>query len=190
MKIYTKTGDSGQTSLASGERISKENVRLEAYGTVDELNAHVAVLYEQLCDIKTSSPLHKTMMSRIRDIQKALFYLGAELATKSKKNVTSKVKLEASAIRDLEQDMDVFHQHLVPLTHFILPGGHMANAQSHVARCVCRRAERCCVRLSVQETIRPDVIMYLNRLSDWLFVVARVISSLLKVEEVLWHATD
>ena len=187
MKIYTKTGDSGMTSLASGERVSKEDLRLEAYGTVDELNAHVAILYEQLSKIKTSFPLHQVIMKRLQEIKASLFYLGSELATKSKTKLTSNIKLEQSTIGVLEKDMDSFNQHLVPLTNFILPGGHMANAQAHMARCVCRRAERACVRLHLRDPIRHDVIMYLNRLSDWLFVVARVISHLLKVKEVLWQ---
>jgi len=179
MKIYTKKGDTGKTSLLGGTRVPKYNMRIEAYGTVDELNAYLGLISDQEAALE--------YRAIIRMIQDRLFTLGSILATDPAK---SKVKLPELAIADveiLEKSMDKMEQALPPLKNFVLPGGHSANSLAHVARCVCRRAERRVVELNDQEEVDPLILQYLNRLSDWLFVLSRSFSVETGSVEVLWN---
>lgn len=189
-KIYTKVGDKGTTLLASGERVSKASPRIEAYGTVDELNAVVGmlrdVLQERVSQTKTArcDDIH----ARLLVIQNELFDLGGELSTPAKVlNAARQSVVSAASIARLEAEMDEMNEHLPPLENFVLPGGHLANSVAHLARTVCRRAERCVVSLAEIEDVRDDARVYLNRLSDWLFVICREVSFRFKVPETLWQ---
>jgi cob(I)alamin adenosyltransferase len=187
MKIYTGTGDSGKTSLFSGERIGKSNNRIEAYGAVDELNAMIGVVIA-LIPVGTDAELAKAQLTRI---QSDLFRLGACLATTA--DSPSKALLEPVDENDsqrLEEQMDQMQLKLPELTAFILPGGHPSAAWSHVARTVCRRAERRIVAL-LEQDVSADVdagslLTYVNRLSDYLFVLARYCNYLAGVNEEVW----
>ena len=185
MKIYTKTGDQGKTSLFGGTRVKKSNLRIDAYGTVDELNSHIGLIRDQLED--------KELIDDLIRIQSKLFTLGAMLATpldKEKlKNGSDRLKIEKieeGEIQFLEKKMDLMDKTLEPMTHFILPGGHPVVSFCHIARCVCRRAERITVELADTETINIHILIYLNRLSDYLFVLARKLTKDNKVEEIPW----
>lgn len=185
MKIYTKTGDQGKTSLFGGTRVKKNNLRIDAYGTVDELNSHIGLIRDQLKD--------KDLTSDLIRIQSKLFTLGAMLATpqdKEKlKNGADRLKIEKieeGEIQFLEDKMDLMDMALEPMTHFILPGGHPVVSFCHIARCVCRRAERITVELADKEAINIHILIYLNRLSDYLFVLARKLSKDYKVKEIPW----
>lgn len=179
MKIYTKTGDSGTTALLGGKRVSKADLRIEAYGTVDELNAHIGLLRDQQINLPRADIL--------KDIQEKLFVMGASLATAPGKDNVKKPDLQPSDIMSLELEIDRMDSELEPLTRFILPGGHQVVSFCHLARTVCRRAERCVVTLEEQEEVKEHVIQYLNRLSDYLFVLGRLIAKELNVEEVTWE---
>lgn len=179
MKIYTKTGDSGTTSLLGGVRVSKAHVRIEAYGTVDELNAYVGLLRDQEVNARRKDFL--------KEIQDRLFTLGAELATEPGTDKVVKPSLLDSDITALEDSMDEMEKGLEPLKNFILPGGHQSVSFAHLARCVCRRAERITITLSDQEPVDQLVLKYLNRLSDYLFMLGRKMASELEVEEVKWQ---
>jgi len=182
MKIYTKTGDKGTTMLFGGGRVPKHHIRIESYGTVDELNSHIGLLHAQ--DIELT---YKAWLS---EIQARLFTVGAILATDpSKKNVQSPDLLE-SDIELLEHAIDKMNESLPPLTNFVLPGGHTTVAHCHVARCVCRRAERRATHLAEieEETVPLIVVRYLNRLSDFLFVLSRKIAYDVAAEERIWSA--
>ncbi len=177
--LYTRTGDRGTTSLVGGTRVPKTHVRLEAYGTVDELNAHLGLLL--------AYPLDKAAVSLLRQVQNNLFCVGAALATEEADGRHTAV-LEAACVGELEQAIDVLDASLPPLRHFVLPGGCAAAAQCHVCRTVCRRAERCILRL-VEEGISPDetLLQYINRLSDYLFALARKINLDQGADEILWE---
>ena len=177
LKIYTKTGDQGQTSLFGGRRVSKAYIRIDAYGTVDELNACLGLLRDHLAD--------EQQRSRLKDIQDRLFTLGANLAADPEKQLP-KPGILPEDIDILEKEMDRMDATLPELRNFILPGGHPAVSFCHLARCVCRRAERLVVSLSLEESVDPVLIQYLNRLSDFLFILGRRISADLGVEEVVW----
>jgi len=185
MKIYTKTGDQGKTSLYGGTRVKKSNLRIDAYGTVDELNSYIGLVKDQLED--------KEVIKDLLRIQNKLFALGAMLATpldKEKlKDGSDRLKIEkieATEIQYLESKMDMMNESLDPMTHFILPGGHTIVSFCHISRCVCRRAERISVELADSEEINPYIIIYLNRLSDYLFVLARKLTKDYKVKEIPW----
>lgn len=165
MKIYTKTGDDGTTSLFSGGRVSKAHLRVEAYGTVDELNSVIGVA-------RAFNPSTQTM-EWLEQVQNQLFHLGADLATPRDAKADWVVRMDSSKIEWLENLIDQMTADLEPLKNFILPGGTPAAAQLHVARTVCRRAERLTVSLSEHDQIGEFVVKYLNRLSDWLFTLAR-----------------
>lgn len=175
--------------LASGEKVSKSSMRIEAYGTVDELNAVVGMLR----DVLNQSPyLQNPNLLRIAErllvIQNELFDVGGELSTPAEYlNVDRQQVVKQAQIKRLEDEMDAANQHLAPLANFVLPGGNLANSTAHLARTVCRRAERRVVALAEHESIRDDVRIYLNRLSDWFFIVCREISHNLKIPEVLWQ---
>jgi cob(I)alamin adenosyltransferase len=165
MKIYTKTGDDGTTSLFSGGRVSKTHLRVEAYGTVDELNSILGVARAHQPDAHTDAWLAQ--------VQRQLFNLGADLATPLDAKSDWVVRMDAETVLWLENAIDEMTAQLPELKHFILPGGSAAAAQLHVARTVCRRAERLIVGLQTQEPIGDHVLNYLNRLSDFLFTLAR-----------------
>lgn len=179
MKIYTKTGDGGQTALFGGARVSKSSLRVSAYGDVDELNSHLGVVCAHSSD--------SAFATRLREIQAELFSLGAELAKNPDKDVDVGVPGVADdEIAQLERDIDTFETELEPLKTFILPGGTEVAAFLHVARTACRRAERAVVQLRTAEPVRPELLRYLNRLSDLLFVMARVANHRAGVADVPW----
>ncbi|APG64108.1 ATP:cob(I)alamin adenosyltransferase [Tenacibaculum todarodis] len=185
MKIYTKTGDKGTTALFGGTRVPKYNLRIESYGTADELNSHIGLIRDQEISEHIKSSLNK--------IQHDIFTLGAMLATPPEKETLKNgkerlniLKVENNSIEFLEKEIDKMNEELPQMTHFILPGGHQTVSFCHIARCVCRRTERLVVELSEQEPINPDVLMYLNRLSDYLFVLARKLSKDLSAKEIKW----
>lgn len=185
MKVYTKTGDKGTTALFGGTRVPKHHIRIESYGTVDELNSHIGLIRDQ--DI---NPNYKKILERIQD---RLFTLGAILATDPEKAVLKNgkdrlniPKISEADIELLENEIDSMETELPPMTHFVLPGGHTTVSYCHIARCVCRRAERLSVHLNEIEPTDMMVLTYLNRLSDYLFVLARKLSHDLKADEVKW----
>jgi cob(I)alamin adenosyltransferase len=185
MKIYTKTGDNGTTGLYGGNRVKKYNLRIDSYGTVDELNAYIGLMKDQ--EISTS------IKDSLLKIQNELFTLGAMLATPLEKETLKSgaerlniPKIDSNSIVFLENEIDTMEEGLAPMTHFILPGGHQTVSFCHIARCICRRAERLCVALNDEETINNDILKYLNRLSDYLFVLARKLSKDLSVAEIKW----
>ena len=182
MRIYTRTGDDGSTGLFGGTRVPKDDLRIEAYGTVDELNSFLGKLIE-----------HKAMSENrefFREIQAELFTLGSHLATKDSKMREKLPNLSEHAIKKFEDWMDAADEKLPVLKNFLLPGGHPAVADAHIARAVCRRAERRCVGLSREEDVNPELIKYLNRLSDLLFTTARLLSYLTETEEIAWKTCD
>lgn len=185
MKIYTKTGDTGTTSLFGGSRVPKHSLRIESYGTVDELNSHIGLIRSQKIDTHSKETLIQ--------IQKKLFTLGSTLATDPKKAIlkSGKERLKIQKVNEesielLESEMDSMNESLPDLTHFILPGGNNAVSYCHIARTVCRRAERRVTELNEIEPIDPLVVKYLNRLSDFLFVLARKLTKDMEAEEILW----
>lgn len=178
MKIYTKTGDDGTTSLFAGGRVSKAHLRVEAYGTVDELNAIIGVARSHQPSEKTSTLLEK--------VQNQLFHLGADLATPMDAKAEWVVRMDSATVTWLEESIDALTAELPELKHFILPGGCLTSAQLQVARTVCRRAERIAIALSESETLSEHVITYLNRLSDWLFTLARWENQQAGISESKW----
>lgn len=181
-KIYTKTGDAGKTSLIGGTKVFKSDLRIEAYGTVDELNSHIGLVSDFCNDNKSKSIL--------KEIQDRLFTIGSELACDPEKNIHMPIPdLHESDIKLLEDEMDAMDEQLPVMKKFILPGGLPAVSFAHVARCVCRRAERCCVRLKENGgEVNPLVIKYINRLSDYLFMLARFIGMKNNASEIIWNA--
>ena len=183
IKIYTKTGDNGITSLLGGTKILKSDLRIEAYGTVDELNSYIG-----LCRDLVPDNAAKNVLSEIQD---RLFTIGSSLACDPAKEPKMKIPdLKEEDVGLLEKEIDRMHRVLPEMKNFILPGGHPTVSHLHIARCVCRRAERCCVRLQEGATEDDFIIKYLNRLSDYLFILARFVAHLLKVEETPWKPRD
>lgn len=185
MKIYTKTGDKGTTALFGGTRVSKHHIRIDSYGTIDELNAWLGLIRDQNIDSRSKNILTA--------IQENLFTIGAILATdpekmllKSGKERLNIPKINAADIEVLENEMDVMNELLPPMTHFILPGGHTTVSYCHITRTVCRRAERMATLLFEKEPFDENVLKYINRLSDYLFVLARKLSKDLKADEIKW----
>jgi cob(I)alamin adenosyltransferase len=180
LKIYTKTGDKGTTSLIGGTRVPKSHSRIEAYGTVDELNSYIGLCKDILTDSQLRTVLQET--------QDRLFTIGSSLACDPDKETKMKMPdLKEDDVTYLEKEIDRMNEQLPPMKNFILPGGHPTVSHIHIARCVCRRAERCCVRLEMEkQEIEPIVVKYLNRLSDHLFVLARFVAHQLKAEEIPW----
>jgi cob(I)alamin adenosyltransferase len=180
-KIYTKTGDAGRTSLIGGTKVPKSHIRINAYGTVDELNAFIGLLSDQLSDMHSRELL--------REIQDRLFTIGSSLACDPDKEVAMKIPdLKESDILLLENEIDAMNEKLPEMKSFILPGGHVAVSTAHICRTICRRAERIIVELDALEPLgQPLIIKYLNRLSDYLFVLARYIGQLLGAEEIKWE---
>ncbi len=189
-KIYTKVGDKGTTLLASGVKVPKDSPRIDCYGTVDELNSFLGLLRDTLAETNHAllRDVFPDLLKQFALIQNECFDLGGELATPlDVLDPTRQQVVTATAIARLEREMDAYNESLEPLANFVLPGGHRANSLAHVCRTVCRRAERGIVALANSgEAVREEPRIYLNRLSDWLFVVSRVISARLGVPEVLW----
>lgn len=180
MKIYTKTGDKGQTSLYGGERVSKKSLRLDSYGTVDELNSTIGIVRVYNKD--------KELEEKLFRLQNSLFSLGADLATPLSMSKEIKiVRIDEEEITELETEIDKWDSELEPLQVFILPGGTEAGAFLHLARTICRRAERLTVELSELEEINEFCVKFLNRLSDWLFVIARIANSRANFNEAKWQ---
>lgn len=179
-KIYTKTGDLGRTSLIGGTKVPKSNIRIDAYGTVDELNSFIGLVGDYIDEPNTKNTLKK--------IQDRLFTIGASLACDPNLEQTMKIPdLTEEDVVFLENEIDKMNFVLPIMKNFVLPGGHFAISTTHVARCVCRRSERCCVNMLEHELfVAPLVIKYLNRLSDYLFVLSRYIGHSLNVPEVKW----
>ena len=179
LKIYTKTGDNGSTSLLGGTRLPKDHIKIEAFGSVDELNAWIGIL--------TDVSGNESRKSFLKEIQDRLFTIGSTLASEEEYNKSKLPELYESDIEVLEKAIDAYNEEIPPLRSFVLPGGHLLVSQTHVARTVCRRAERQVIRLSHEEDIEPIIIKYLNRLSDYLFVLSRKITHEQKTEEVAWR---
>ncbi|MFD2513740.1 cob(I)yrinic acid a,c-diamide adenosyltransferase [Pontibacter locisalis] len=178
MKIYTKTGDKGSTSLIGGTRVAKSDLRIEAYGTVDELNSYIGLVRDQ--------EVNKSRMDVLKEIQDRLFTIGALLATDPDKSKMKTPDLQEEDITLLEKEIDSMTAEVPPLRAFVLPGGHQSVSFCHVARCVCRRAERLAIRLQQVAEVDDLVIKYLNRLSDYLFALCRKMTQELGAEEVVW----
>ncbi|MFV0238154.1 MAG: cob(I)yrinic acid a,c-diamide adenosyltransferase [Flavobacteriales bacterium] len=184
MKIYTKTGDQGTTALYGGTRVSKSHMRIDVYGTIDELNSWIGLIRHEV-----SMSVDQEILLKI---QKDLFYIGAELALDPAKKILSNGKnrlktiINTSQIQFLEKQIDSYDNNLPPLAHFILPGGHKTTSQIHIARTICRKAERITVALSQIEEVRLELIQYLNRLSDYLFTLARKIGHDNHYDETFW----
>jgi len=185
MKIYTKTGDKGNTALIGGRRVPKYHIRIETYGTVDELNSHLGLLRDQAID--------EHYKDILEIIQNNLFTVGAALATdpekallKNGKNRLNISKVNSKDAQLLKKKINNINLELPEMTHFVLPGGHHVVSFCHIARCVCRRAERMATSLNEVNTLDPEILVYLNRLSDYLFVLARKLSQELSAKEVKW----
>jgi cob(I)alamin adenosyltransferase len=185
MKIYTKTGDNGTTALYGGERVPKNHIRIETYGTVDELNSYIGLIKDQAI-----ADEYKNVLTEIQD---RLFTIGATMATPPEKEVKKDGSLRLqnlgiieSDLQLLENQIDTMESFLPVMTHFILPGGHTTVSYCHIARCICRRAERLAVHLSLNEQLDVSCIKYLNRLSDYLFVLARKLTLDLQANEQKW----
>lgn len=179
MKIYTKTGDKGTTSLIGGTRLSKAHVRIDAYGTVDELNSYIGLLRDQ--------PVNEGRKDLLKEIQDRLFTIGSHLASEPDQKKKVLPDLHDEDITLLEREMDGIDARVPPLRAFILPGGHASVSFGHVARTVCRRAERAVIHLQQGEEVEPIVVRYLNRLSDYLFMLCRAMTQELGIEEVTWQ---
>ncbi|PLK42768.1 cob(I)yrinic acid a,c-diamide adenosyltransferase [Emticicia sp. TH156] len=179
MKIYTKTGDKGTTALVGGRRVSKGALKIESYGTIDELNSWIGLIRDQ--------PVNEPRRDVLKEIQDRLFTIGADLASEPeelrKKPIPS---LFDEDITLLEKEMDKMDAELPPLRAFVLPGGHQSVSYAHLGRTVCRRAERLVIRLAEEEEVNPMVVKYLNRLSDYLFVLSRKMTQELGSEEITW----
>lgn len=178
MKIYTKTGDKGQTSLIGGTRVPKHHLRIESYGTVDELNSYIGLIRDQ--------QVSQYQQNLLKEIQDRLFTIGSALASDPEKSKMKIPDLHQEDIELLEKEIDTMTAELPELRHFILPGGSNAVSFCHLARCVCRRAERICVHLSEDSFVDEKVMVYLNRLSDYLFVLSRKLCFDNQIEENKW----
>lgn len=183
-KIYTRVGDDGKTYIADGSRLPKDDLRVESYGNVDELNANLGMLVDEL----SGSAKFKAHLDQLYMIQNQLFDLGAELSTPLEKlNFEKQQVIRKQEIKALEDQIDAMNDHLKPLENFILPGGHKLVSWTHICRTVCRRAERSVISLHNQQPVREEVIKFLNRLSDYFFVLGRDLSRQLDCGEKLWQ---
>lgn len=178
MKIYTKSGDQGETSLYGGKRVSKADIRIESYGTVDELNSYIGLLGDL--------EVNKGRKLLLKEIQDRLFTIGAALAADPDKPKLKKPDLLESDVELLEREIDLMQEQLPEMKSFILPGGHQHVSFCHLARTVCRRAERLVILLTETDPVEIVIMMYLNRLSDFLFVLSRKMTMELGVEEIPW----
>ena len=183
-RIYTKAGDKGQTSLVGGQRVPKDALRIECYGTIDELNAFIGMATVSAADVVPS------LEAILRRIQHELFNLGAILATPPEKIHPRQARITPAEIQRLEKEIDAMNEDLPALRSFVLPGGTRISTELHACRTICRRAERILVRLSREEDVPAEALQYLNRLSDALFVWSRWVNHTLRVSEVLWEPNE
>lgn len=181
MKVYTRKGDDGTTQLIGGTRVPKHHLRIEAYGTVDELNSVLGMVKDFF-----QPNAEEGMEAVLKEIQDRLFTLGSSLAADPEASHMVLPDIKLADILFLEHEIDKMEAVLPTLKNFVLPGGHPANSSAHMARCVCRRAERLCTQLNEIEPVNPLVLQYLNRLSDYLFVLARYASFLNHCSEIIW----
>jgi len=188
-KVYTRTGDAGKTRLAGGQPVWKDSLRVEAYGTIDELNAALGVV-RSLCLRETKGTVRTSVARELHWMQNKLFDIGGLLATKPGQSFRNMPSIGAEDVTRIEVLIDGWQKELAPLREFILPGGGVMAGSLHLARTICRRAERRCVSLMRKEGVDPSIIIFLNRLSDALFVFARWVAYRLGDEEVLWERTS
>ena len=178
MKIYTKKGDSGHTSLIDGQIVNKHNLSVDAYGTVDELNSFIGLLKDYIKD--------ETIKDILNNIQPKLFSIGSILASGKNQNMLEKVKIEKKDVKYIEFHIDSMNNELPELKNFIIPGGHKISSYSHVCRSICRRAERRISELNNEQSVDPNILSYINRLSDFFFVLSRYLMYSDKIEETRW----
>ncbi len=191
-KIYTKTGDLGQTSLIGGKRVSKAELRLNSYGTVDELNSVIGMLIAQIFASKVLSPKKTKKLAAflqiLNEVQSSLFDIGSHLACENEKLAQKMPRIDSGQVTEMEIWIDSVNTEMKPLKNFILPGGGLPASYAHLARTVARRAERVVVALAKKTHVDSDIIIYLNRLSDFLFIASRYLNFLEKIEDVIWSA--
>ena len=180
MKIYTKKGDSGHTSLIDGQIVNKHNLFVDAYGTVDELNSFLGLLKDYIKD--------ETIKDILNNIQPKLFSIGSILATGKNQDIMEKVKIEKKDVKYIEFHIDSMNNELPELKNFIIPGGHKISSYSHVCRSICRRAERRISELNNEQSVDPNILSYINRLSDFFFVLSRYLMYSDKIEETRWES--
>ena len=178
MKIYTKKGDSGHTSLIDGQIVNKHNLSVDAYGTVDELNSFLGLLKDYIKD--------ETIKDILNNIQPKLFSIGSILASGKNQNMLEKIKIEKKDVKYIEFHIDSMNNELPELKNFIIPGGHKISSYSHVCRSICRRAERRISELNNEQSVDPNILSYINRLSDFFFVLSRYLMYSDKIEETRW----
>ena len=178
MKIYTKKGYSGHTSLIDGQIVNKHNLSVDAYGTVDELNSFLGLLKDYIKD--------ETIKDILNNIQPKLFSIGSILASGKNQNMLEKVKIEKKDVKYIESHIDSMNNELPELKNFIIPGGHKISSYSHVCRSICRRAERRISELNNEQSVDPNILSYINRLSDFFFVLSRYLMYSDKIEETRW----
>ncbi len=188
-KVYTRTGDKGLTRLVGGQKVSKDDARIEAYGTVDELNAVLGIVRVELARSPAADDARTWLDARLADVQQDLFNVGSDLATRSTDRWEGMRLVADTDVTRLEDEIDHMNEILPPLKDFILPGGGPVGAFLHQGRTVCRRAERRTITLTSVEDANPDVVRYLNRLSDWLFVAGRWVGKAMGEPEFLWDRT-
>ena len=186
-RVYTRHGDRGETSLAGGQRVPKDSPRIEAYGTVDELNASIAAARDTINEARAGEPRLAPLAAILLRVQHELFNLGSILATLPEDVHPQQARVTDAEVAQLEEEIDQMNKYLAPLRSFVLPGGSQLNAELHICRTVCRRAERACVSLARVEGIPPEAVRYLNRLSDALFVWSRWASHITGSPETLWE---
>jgi cob(I)alamin adenosyltransferase len=185
-RVYTKRGDAGETSLAGGQRVAKDATRIVAYGTLDELNAFVGLARQTVEQLLPANPSIAPLDSILLRVQHELFNAGSILATLPEDVHPKQARITPASTAQLEREIDAMNEDLAPLRSFVLPGGSRLNAELHVCRTVCRRAERVCITLAREEPIDPEIVKYLNRLSDAFFVWTRWAASQLGTPEILW----
>ncbi len=189
-RIYTKRGDSGETSLAGGQRVPKDSERIDAYGTVDELNAFVGLAVVSCEEMIAHYPRIGVLLAILRRVQHELFNLGSILATLPEDVHPKQARITNAEVEQLEREIDAMNESLPSLRSFVLPGGTRVNAELHVTRTVCRRAERLLIALARTEPVPPETIQYLNRLSDAMFVWSRWVNNVVGAPEILWQPNE
>lgn len=189
-RIYTKRGDKGETSLAGGQRVPKDSARIEAYGTVDELNAFTGLAVVSCEEMVARDPRMGLLLVILRRVQHELFNLGSILATLPEDVHPKQARITSAEVSQLEREIDAMNEELPSLRSFVLPGGTRLNAELHVTRTVCRRAERLLIALARTEAIPPEAVQYLNRLSDAMFVWSRWVNHTAGVAEILWKPNE
>ncbi len=189
-RIYTKRGDTGETGLAGGQRVPKDSARIEAYGTIDELNAFTGLAVVTCEEMITRDPRMGLLLVIMRRVQHELFNLGSILATLPEDVHPKQARITAAEVTQLEREIDGMNESLPPLRSFVLPGGTRLNAELHVTRTICRRAERLLIALGRMEPVPPEAIQYLNRLSDAMFVWSRWVNNAAGAPEILWQPNE